>query len=157
MFEKVQFWQFPLLTLLKNFGARVSHRNPHMKYDERKVILFLDKVHDNQSGLSVGDKVRVNPLLVYPWASNEREWRDAQIIERREIYPPDKSFWVLAFFRVEGRIGRSVLEGTFCALAEAMASGEKIHDICRGQELREPRNKINLYWVGCLEKDDPSL
>lgn len=148
MIPNANEWCLELLLLLEGYGARISHRNKEMWFDEKNATLLLDKVRDEQYGISVGDKVMIDGSLTCPFVRNDIAGFDdsAKFSER--------VFQVVAFFKINGRVGRHNLEGTFCALVSHGFVGQDKPYICRGQELGHEANKVNLYWVGCLEKPD---
>jgi len=153
---KIVGWRDDLLLLIREHGMRTSHRNSHFWFDEKNSTLLLDIITDTQSGLSVGDRVVVNTSLLTPWHLGDRA------VEPRGKFCSyhNTSFRILAFVRVAGKF-RNIcrVEGTYCILVTEGFCGfgvEGYEDdpICRGQELGEEPSKVNLYWVGCLDKPD---
>lgn len=148
--QNLDFFRRQLLENMKAAGVRVSHRNEFFWFDEKDARLLLDKATD-QSGFCVGDRVMVNGNWISPWlpstSHNSEAWEDSAKFSNRV-------FRILAFFKIEGKVAKTPVEGTFCALVACGIAGLEEPAICRGQELGRELGKVNLYWVGCLEKPD---
>lgn len=156
---ELAFYRRELLRVIQEWGVEVSHRNSYFWFDEKDAVLLLDTMTDPKSGLSVGDEVVVHGNLISPWLTGESSdpsWEDSAKFSNR-------TFRILAFVRVPGRVSgngggrRCEIEGTFCALLSREGSrtrGDNQPFVCSGEELGYLPEKVNLYWVGCLEQPE---
>ena len=151
-------------------GVEVPWRSRDIWFDEKSAVLLLDKLVDDNSGLSVGDEVRVDYQRVSPGDytyhvkfTKEGQRQVASLMKAQEGYP----FVILAFYLVRGKANGHLVEMTFCVLSfherkdEPSLSGHGRtiscqELVCRGQELGRQSGKISLYWVGGLKKVEPS-
>ncbi len=169
----VDFLRWQLLEVLgETGGVRVSHRNKFFWFDEKSATLLLSQITDDQSGFAVGERIMIDGNRLSPWlpltvsvghidvatiydagARNEA-WYDS-VKFSKEGYGgrmlDSRVFQIIAFFRIGGKVGKNPIEAIFCALADC-GSGLNEPVICRGQEVGRDVGKVNLYWVGCLEK-----
>ncbi len=162
--------------------TQLSHRSPCINFHEPDSLLMLDMLHDAQSGLSVGDRVKIESQLVSPW------W------PAKDILITKADFAILAFVQVEGRLVRrqdvklGFVEDALQAFTDHPESNQKVQgtfailllryltdqerwrdvdpkdltkdftgydftvEICRKPADKDRGERILLYWTGALTK-----
>jgi len=136
-----------------DFGCKLSHRYPGLKFDELNIQLTPDMLTENSSGLSLGDSVNVDCRYLIPWRYSTKELVESKGVGVNQYTQPGgrpKIFTIACFASVatQSKKSGSNFKGIFCVLAE---------DGCRTlfferDEKGKQIGKVLLHHIGALKR-----